>query len=388
MIERQLLGEYSLKIDGFDTSKLAERICRECKVISIYRRDDTLYLTVFGKSFRKVKELVEQENAVMEIIGRRGIIFILRKYFRRYGIFAGVILIAAAVFLLSNFAMKIEVNGASDEVIRREILGILSEEGLKPGCFIPSQDFLQLSNTVFSRVDGVSWASIGHSGSVVTVNVSMVSPKSDSNSNRIPCSIVASRDAVVKNASVRVGKLEVLLGDAVSKGQLLVSGIIESLDGTVRYYSSNADIIGQYEQSAVFFQPFCEEVTEYGEKLSRRGFKFFDLEIPLPGDVLRNGAIYSENITEKPVKLFNLTMPFTIVTHEFTEANRTIKNLTEGEARFMLYKKLDNYEKNILKNEKIISRDIAEVITDDGVGLSASYILEGLIGETREIFIK
>ena len=149
MIERQILGEYSLKIDGFDTSKLAERICRECKVISIYRRDDTLFLTVYGKSFRKVKELVEQENAVMEIIGRRGIIFILRKYFRRYGIFAGVILIAAAVFLLSNFAMKIEVNGASDEVIRREILGILSEEGLKPGCFIPSQDFCSFQTPFF-----------------------------------------------------------------------------------------------------------------------------------------------------------------------------------------------------------------------------------------------
>ena len=388
MIERQFLGEITFKIDGFDTSVLASKLCKECKVISIYRRADSVFFSTYGKYERKVKDLVSKNGAVCEIISRKGAVYTVGKYVKRWGIPIGIFICTLAIFFLSNTVMKIEINGTDDPEICSEITGILREEGLKPGSYIPSLNYLRLSEILFSHSDSVAWASIGNTGSVVSVNVSVSTNKQKNPSNRIPCNIVASKDAVVKNAVVRVGKLCVLLGDTVRKGQLLVTGIAEREDGNVKYYHSLAEITGQYEEEISLFQPYFEEITTEGEPLYRRCLKFFDFEIPLPGEVIPQGREYSQKSQENDVKLMDFTLPFSVKTYQLTPITRETHEYTRGEALMILYKRLKNYEKNMLAGTKIISRNITETESEEGVSLAVEYVLEGEIGEVREIFIK
>ena len=49
---------------------------------------------------------------------------------------------------------------------------------------------------------------------------------------------------------------------------------------------------------------------------------------------------------------------------------------------------LDNYERNILSNEEIVSRKVEEMMTEDGVALYVAYELIGEIGVQQEIFSK
>ena len=226
MIDRLLSGEVTFKIDGFDTSLLCGKIQKICKVISLYTKSDSVYLTTTGFHEKRVKKLCEASSCICEVIERKGAIFKARKYFGRAGLFAGALLMSALIFYLSNVVMKVEINGTSDRAAIKEIREILREEGIKAGVYIPSINFIELSNRLFTHSDNITWASVGSRGSVIVVNVSTPTDKNNSEESRIPCNIVASRDAVVVDAEVMVGQLSVLIGDAVYK----VHVVAESLD--------------------------------------------------------------------------------------------------------------------------------------------------------------
>ena len=388
MIEGLFTGVVTLKIDGFDTSLLNEKLYRTCKVISLYTKSDSVFLTTAGLYEKKVRSLCEKSNCICEAVERRGAIYTVSKYFKRCGMYIGAIAVMIGIIFLSNVVMKIEINGTDNEMLIYEIRAMLKENGLYAGAYIPSQNFLELSNKLFASVDGVSWASIGSSGSVVYVNISETTPKVKSESKRIPCNITASRDAIITNAEVMVGRLDVLLGDAVYQGQILVSGVIEHESGVTKYYHSYARITGRYEDSIEFSQKYIEESIIDCEKVYRKCIGFFELEIPLPGTKLENGANYSQKSQSVPVKLFGITLPFSVINYEYTELKSDIKTYSTAEAIQSVYKKLENYEKNFLKDVIIIERNVTETQSDDGVSLSVNYVLEGEIGKISEIYIK
>ena len=381
-----LTGRISLKIEGFDAPLLAEKLRKICKVKSLYAKDDALFATIPGNKINRVQTLCESQNCVYEILERRGAAFKIKKYLHRFGFSFGVILVSALIFYLSNTVVKIEINGAYDDAQRAQIRELLATEGVKPGAYIPSLNFMKISTELFSKSDEVAWASLGSVGSVVYVNVSMSTNKPETESTRIPTNIVASRDAVIVSAKVLTGQLSVLVGDAVHKGQMLVSGLVEYDGGAARYYHSRATVIGRYEDRAVFSQKYRETSTAYGEKIYRKCLGFFDLVIPLPSEMLKRGAQYSVKSQTVPVKLIGFTLPFSVKTYEYTEIVETEKTYSKGEALSNLYKRVDNYEKNLLAGSKIISRNVHEIDGGDGISLEVDYEIEGDIGAPSEIF--
>lgn len=387
MIDSVIFGSVTLKIDGFDVNLLSEELYKQCKVISLYESGDSLFATIPGSQLRKAESLCSQSDCVFEVIKTRGVFFRLKKYFRRFGFLTGALAASALIFYLSNTVMKVEIVGPADDAQKAEIRQILSAEGVRAGTYIPSVNFLKLSAGLVAQSDSVAWASIGNVGSVVYVNVSMATNRLPAENTRIPSNIVSDRDAVIVKADVMTGQLKVLVGDAVCKGQLLVSGLVEYETGPARYFHSRANIVGRYEQRAEFSQKYREITQIRGETVYRRSLKFFELEIPLPSGLLKDGANY-EIVTESvPVKLFGLTLPFSIETTAYTELIENEKDYSDAEALKSLYRRLELYEKNLLSGQEIISREVSEVRDGDGVTLSADYVLEGQIGEVSEIYI-
>lgn len=388
MIRQAVFGTVFMKIDGFDVSLLTERLYKSCKVISLYEKSGSVYFKTFGIYEKKAAEIADKNNCVYEILERKGIRYTLQKYVKRYGLYAGAALAAAAIFFLSNTVMKIEINGALSDETRAEVREILKEEGLKAGAYIPSLNYFNLANRLFSSSDKIAWASIGNVGSVVEVNITEATRPEEVGSSRIPCNIVSTRDAVITDAKVLAGQLEVLIGDAVYKGKLLVSGIVPLSNGSAQYCRSIAEITGRYEQSVDFRVNYIEEGNFEGEKIYRRALNFFELEIPLPGGIFKTGAKYSEAVSKTDLKLLGLKLPIAVTTYEYTELISDIKSYSTEEALAELYRRLENYEKNILRGVEIVDRRTQELRDGEGVTLRADYVLEGEIGKISDIYIK
>ena len=84
----------------------------------------------------------------------------------------------------------------------------------------------------------------------------------------VPCDIVAERDGVVKSLAVREGKHLVTLNQFVEKGDLLVSGVIDSEAKGMRFVHSFGEIYAEtiYKKSGEYTFEYIEKIAEVLKK--------------------------------------------------------------------------------------------------------------------------
>ena len=201
-----MFGCVKLKIDGFDTNLIMDSISKCCRVIELYMENETVYAVVPIVKEREVISICERRGYSVEVIARNGVYPYIIRYHKRVGIVIGIGLCILGILFLSNIALRVRVVGANSEEAEKKIRELAAQEGIKAGAYIPSMNFLKLEARLFELSDDIAWVSIGHSGSVITINVSMPTIGVESEERRIPCNIVASRDGVIVKADVLVGE--------------------------------------------------------------------------------------------------------------------------------------------------------------------------------------
>ena len=245
---------------------------------------------------------------------------------------------------------------------------------------------MAVQTRLFEVSPDVSWASIGHSGSVVTVNISMPTNKVKSEEGRIPCNIVAAHDGRIVSADVLVGEFTSLIGSGVKKGDILVSGIVDNKNGNAYYRHSIAKVIAEYEETVAFEQKLYDRIETDGETVYKKSLCFFEYEIPLPGfkQPSENARISSDYT---PIMLFGLRLPIGVRTDGYTEIIKKNKIFTTESAEAELQRKLDIYEKNLIADQEILQKDVSIDVIDDTVRLTAKYLLKGDIASESPIFV-
>ncbi len=383
----RFIGVITVRIDDFDMGIVINRLRKECKVISLNTKGDTIYAILPFFYEKKLEEISSGNSCVLEIISRKGIYSHLRKYQKRYGFPFGIIAVMALSIFLSNIVFSIRIVGTEDESIIYEVREILEEEGLKAGAFIPNLNFLKLQTRLFAIDDDISWVSIGNSGSVVTVNLRLVNEKAETDERRIPCNIIATEDAQIIDINVLVGHLEILVGDAVAKGDLLVSGYVERGNGRVYFYHSIANITAVFERTVTFEQSIYERKAIDGETHYSKSLSIFDLDITLPDLTVLDGSYLTDSYTTN-LNFFGIELPVGVTTTEYTEQIYKLNIYTLDEAEEIVYNKLENYESNLIGDYEIVDRDITVEKTDTSVVLTCTYTLQGDIGIESPIFAK
>lgn len=381
------IGRFNGRISGFDSARLADELCKSCRIISVCCDGDDIVFSAPFYSMKHIEKLCDKKSCLLIVEEKKGIYYLLQWYFKRYGFALGVILFLAISLFLSNTVLKVRIIGDLDPAAEKAIKDILTEEGIYAGAYIPNINFKKTESRLFGVSPDVAWVSIGNSGSVVSVNVSNVSHKADSDEGRIPCNIVASHDGQIVKADVMVGELTVLIGSPVKKGEILVSGIVENKNGTAYYQHSIAKITAEYQETVRLEQKLFDFAQTDGETVYKKFFSFFEYDIPLPGGGVpdsysRVGSSYV------PIKLFGISLPIGIKTFEYTERVTRGKIYSSEEAEKILTDKLNAYENNILTDCEIVDKELSTEISDNSVVLIAKYTLLGEIGKESPVFAK
>ncbi len=382
-----MIGEVFVKISGFEMQKHINRIQKGCKVKHIYTQNDNIFVNISIFHKKSILNYCKSNNLLYEIISENGIIVTSAKYIKRYGFAIGAIFALILTFFMSNIAFKVKVVGYNTEEIKSEILEILKEEGLKPGAYIPTLNFINLENKLIKESKYISWASIGCEGAVITVNVNAFTNKSESIDSRIPSNIIASREGQIVKAEVLIGELCAMIGAPVKKGDLLVSGISESRNGNAYYKHSIGSIIAEFEEIVTFEQMYYETFTHYGNTNYAKYFIFFEFDIP----ILARRPQYTEfndKEAKTQFKFLGVELPFGIKTVEYKKIAREEIELSTDEAEALLFEKIDKYENNLLSNYEIIEKEVNTEYTEDGITAKVRYILQGEIGEQSPIYYK
>ena len=380
-----MLGYVKIEICGFEIQKHLRKIQSTHKAKQLYTRNESIYVTVSVLERAKIIKYCNINNLIYNITDESGVIFDISKYAKRYGLYIGAIFFLILSFILSNVAFDIKIVGDVSGDCEKEIIEILNSQGIIAGKYIPFMNFVKAENELLKQSNLVSWVSIGNSGSVIVVNVDTFTGKIDSEKTRVPCNIVASRDAQIIYPSVLVGELCVTVGQPVEKGDILVSGIAESRNGNTYYRHSMGEIIAEFTETKSFYQPYQDECIEYGRVYYNKFLTFFELSIPLFTHS-PNFNEYKDSESTQNFKLLGITLPIGIKTEEYVEITKTVEELSSDEAMAGLMNKVDTYEINLLSEFDIVERRVDYCITDYGISASVTYLLSGDIGIESPIY--
>lgn len=312
---------------------------------------------------------------------RRGLYFMLSKYRTRAGLYVGLLVFIMALSVWQTRVRDISITG---DVSKTQILNILEECGIREGAAVAGLDVSMAEHRIMLEVDNCSWVDVSCEGFRVNVQVAKGTPPPEMDGTQ-PRNIVASRPAMVVYQTVRQGASVVSTGSGVNTGDLLVSGVFPDGGGNILTIHADAEIIGEWEESAEFFVPYNETINVAdGEKKTFKYFVYRDDVYPLFwGKAFAENSVYSEETS--PLKIFGADTPFFIRTGTYTAYTQKTLQRSPEAAAAELTKQRETYEANFFDKFDIISYEEKFFPEDDGVRLIVDYVLQGDIARPVDI---
>ncbi|MBR4761800.1 MAG: sporulation protein YqfD, partial [Clostridia bacterium] len=277
---RYLRGYLDVCFTGVRSEQILTKLNKErITVWGLKYRNGTIFCKMAAKDFRRIRAVRKGTGVKVSIKARRGLPFFIRKYRHRAGFIAGAVIFFMILKFLSCFVWIINVNGNLN-VSSASITGTLKEIGIYETMPTENIDAKNNAQSLLLLRDDLAWASINLEGCVINVNVSEIKKRID-DENALPCNLIAESDGIIRKINAVSGNVVVKVGDCVHKGDILVSGIIESLSSTV-FTESNGEVIAQVEKTYFQTAGFTRKIkTATGKIENRRVFEILGVRIPL-----------------------------------------------------------------------------------------------------------
>ena len=337
-------------------------------------------------AFRKYVALTAEMTIEDERVTRRGLFAFASGYKMRIGFFIGAVLCAALLAASSFFVWDINVSGQTG-LSEKEILKTLEGYGLYIGAYIPNIDTMRLENELVIDTEELSYASINLRGTVAEVVVRERKEKDVENIS-LPSNLVANCDGQIESIEVRGGMPTVKKGQIVKKGQLLVSGVIDSQAVGYRLVRARGEIYARISRSFTAEVPLVrEKKIRTGEKKTRVTIRFFAKKINLFSNNDISFEKYDTIEEEKRLCLFDrVELPVFIIKTTYSEYVTETEKISEEQALSIAEKELAGQTEKTLSEAQILAREERTEINDGILTLYAD--IDCIADITSEIFIK
>lgn len=196
-------------------------------------------------------EFHEREHAAVEELARRCSMDMSvtksrdsgRRLVKRRLVLLPMLAFFALCLLVSSlFIWQIDIYG-SHSMSRGEILRALEDSGLDTGVFWPGLKADDIRSRVMQRLPQIGWMAVNISGSRAVVLINERVDKPEIYEEGRAADLTASKTGLVRRVSVLRGNAAVEPGQAVTEGELLVSGTLHSIMGRERRVRSRGSVM-------------------------------------------------------------------------------------------------------------------------------------------------
>lgn len=359
-------------------------ICAESGVEfwDMERDGDELVFTTHYEDYRFLRQREYSGNYKIVSVKKTGTSFFLWRMRKRYALLAGMILCMGLSWFSSLFIWEINVSG-NEEVSTAEILNQLEAIGVGIGSnrLTLNQDYI--SNEMLLRVPELCWITVNTHGSRAEVMVREEIAAPEIVEEDEPTLVFAKKSGIIEKMIVLEGAKKVAVGETVSAGDTLVTGVMESLSSGTRYVHAMGDIYARtwYTMSAQLMEKVGTKEYTDREK-TRYALTFRDDRVNLYlSDV--DWERYDKTSMEKKLTLFGIVLPVGIITETYSEYEIATKPLS-GAADILKSRLTDSLEEEIDDGEIIWTE--FSVDSENGV-VTVTMNAECLeqIGETMKL---
>lgn len=286
-----LKGYVIIKIYGHDTERFLNICVRRNisigKPISDKNGAYTMSLSI--ADFYRLGDTPRKTGVKVKIIEKCGLPFLWKRIRKRYVFFAGFLLTAVFVGIMSSYVWTVEVDGAS-RVSEQAVIEACRRAGVYPGVKKRDmQSVTEIKNVIMTDIPDISWAWVYIEGvkARVSVRESILPPEIIDKS--VPCNIVAGCDALIKKIIVKDGEAMASPGDAVLRGEVVISAVMkagkddmgEPLWSEKPVHAMGEVLATTWHTAKAEYPMYHESRMPTGEKKTRFTLELFSKQIPL-----------------------------------------------------------------------------------------------------------
>lgn len=298
--------------------------------------------------FKKLRPIVKKSNCKVHIIKKVGVPFFLYKHKRRKVLLFGIILSVVLLFVVTRFVWVIDIKG-NELISREEMITQLEVAGVKTGVYTKGIDKYYVQNTLMTNIPELSWVGVNINGTTVQIEVKERAQLPPAFPKDSPCSIVAKMSGVIVRSDITEGDELIKPGDVVTKGQILVSGILEGELSGIRHVHADGVIIARTWHEKSFQLPMYKEIrTPTGKIKNKNRLKIHNLNINF---YIKDSIAY-ENYdkisSEKKLSLGDdFVLPISMEYNQYVEQNVKTVEMSEEEVLKKTMAQMDEELKGI-----------------------------------------
>ena len=255
--KRWIKGYVNVEISGKNKDRFVN-LCTNNK-LHIYGlekyfvNDKEIYsLCISIEEYRKIKKIAHKTHTIPKINSKVGLPFEYEKLIKRKSFVIGLLMAIFIFYICSLFIWSIEIQG-ENHYTDYELLSFLEENNVKQGIMVKDVVCKEIEDTIRKRYKDIGWVSAQIKGTRLIVSIKENIKFKKNIINKKPRHIVAPEDGVIKSIIVKDGEPQVSAGSIVTKGQILVLGIMNIEDDSktvIKKHAicSEANIIIEYNK--------------------------------------------------------------------------------------------------------------------------------------------
>lgn len=270
-----LKGAVTVKTEGFFTERFINLCAAENLLLWGIKKEgeNVLFANIYAKDFKKIKSAAKKTKTKVKIIKKTGAPFAVHRYKKRRFALFGAVLFFGGVIFYSTHLMGIDISG-NKATKTEEIFSALKEFGIYKGARLDNIDRKKVQNSIMTKLDTVAWIGINIKGSRAYVEIKERIEKEEPLDFSVPCDLVAACDGIIDELDVREGQTMVKKREFVEKGDLLVSGAVDSVQTGIRYVHSYGEIYALTNKSiSREYKKVFEEKILTGKKRTKISIK-------------------------------------------------------------------------------------------------------------------
>ena len=220
-----LTGTLTANITGAEPEKFLNICARAGFRLDRMVRTDPFTLEVRVPAWRQRELHALADRAQCRVEGEvfRGLPFFLFRFRRRYALLAGLVLTLAFCLVGSHVILTVEVTG-NETLTREEVISQLRLCGVSQGTWGPGVKIREVENRMMLAMNELTYFSLNIFGTRAEVILREAEPGPALLDEKTPTHVVAAADGILTHIEPWNGDAMFQEGEAVLKGDVLISG--------------------------------------------------------------------------------------------------------------------------------------------------------------------
>lgn len=367
-----LLGWVEWEAEGGFPERFLNLATREHIPLTRTRRKGISLLgCCYARHYRRLRPLARRSGVRLHVTARHGVPFFTRRYRHRWGLAVGLAVYVLLLQIFPQYIWSIDIIGNTN-VPASQIESVMADLGVKIGVSRTSFDLRKIQLQAIESLPELSWMAVNLEGSIahIEVNERVNAPLTPDLSQ--PANLKAACDGRVIATRIVDGQAIVHAGDAVVKGMLLASGIIDTTNGPLIKHA-RGEVLAETTHTFTTTIPLKEtQILPQANGQLRPTLQLFSLQIPL----YTSGSLpdhYQEVVYPHPLTARGVRLPIGFTNRYYYPLEPTEIRRTPQQAAELAQQQLEEWKVTELPNATIQSQDKAESQDTSSYTLSVTF---------------